>query len=352
MNLIRTMDALLREPGSVYRAAAEGASQTRLCVRLLLIFVLTSGLYGAAMGGFRWLHPQFLFSDFTLLSDGGAQATGSVAGMDPATGTVYTAGSIQVAHTPTHVTFNSTHPSEAYKVTGLGLDRGYIGIRLAPGQPLQEPDTWRLPLLVAGKVPLLFLITLATCALALYALNLGLGVRLGLVPVMTTCAFGLAATGVMLAVLAPIAVLFSVVTENYHFMKLFHLGAFAFAGTFGLITLHRGLRQLAGENWPRVKALVVAWLLLYGLVGGQVAWSLKPYLGTPYLPATPPFRVEVGNIYVSALESATRVALPRPALSIGASAPLPQAPAPAGVPAGGTKRTADAGSGGRGLGCR
>lgn len=30
---------------------------------------------------------------------------------------------------------------------------------------------------------------------------------------------------------------------------------------------------------------------------------LKPFLGTPYLPATPPFRLERGNIFVSTFGS-------------------------------------------------
>jgi hypothetical protein len=51
------------------------------------------------------------------------------------------------------------------------------------------------------------------------------------------------------------------------------------------------------------RAALVSWLILYGLVGGQVAWTLKPFLGTPYLPALPPFRLESGNIYVSFFSS-------------------------------------------------
>ena len=43
--------------------------------------------------------------------------------------------------------------------------------------------------------------------------------------------------------------------------------------------------------------------MLYALVGGQLAWTLKPFLGTPYLPETPPFRIESGNIYVSAFKT-------------------------------------------------
>ena len=172
--------------------------------------------------------------------------------------------------------------------------------------------------LVAVKTPLLFLLALAICAPALYVLNLmsGMGLRFG--PVMTLMAFALAATGVVLGVFVPIATLFGIVTHNYHFMKVMHLAIFAVAGVFGVKVLGEGLFKMAPhkdeegsdrsvgfqlKSWVRVRSLVISWLLLYALVGGQLAWTLKPFLGTPYLPETPPFRVESGNIYVSVFGS-------------------------------------------------
>jgi hypothetical protein len=109
--------------------------------------------------------------------------------------------------------------------------------------------------------------------------------------------------------------LFTVVTENYHFMKVLHVLVFAIAGAFGVSVLHGGLKRLAPRGFAgflRVKALLLSWLVLYALVGGQVAWTLKPFLGTPYLPATPPFRIESGNIYVSMARSVTRMGRPVP----------------------------------------
>ena len=88
---------------------------------------------------------------------------------------------------------------------------------------------------------------------------------------------------------------------------------FVVAGLFGVKVLHEGLCFLApsGEEGVirnvvrkiKIKSLLAAWLLLYAVIGGQLAWTLKPYVGTPYLPATPPFRVEAGNIFVSVFRS-------------------------------------------------
>jgi len=311
VNLLSTMDALLRDPETVYHRAAEGRELGRLCAQLLAIFALTAALYGAAMGAFRWIHPEYLFSDFEIRGPDGRLLEGRVAGINVARHTVYTpqAGLPRLGNA--QIRFNASRPSDPYRVQSIHEESGYAAIVLAPGSPLRETASWRIPLLVALKVPLLFVLTLAICALAFYVLNLALGIRLHLMPVMTTMAFGLAATGVMLGVLTPIAALFSIVTENYHFMKVLHLLVFAFSGLFGVKVLYRGLVALAPTGSRGVAALVLACLLLYCVVGGQVAWTLKPFLGTPYLPATPPFRAESGNIYVSALQSLSRVASPR-----------------------------------------
>ena len=90
MSLFATMDALLRDPDSVYRRAAEGQNPGRLCAVLLAIFVLTSALYGAAMGCFRWIHPQYVFSDFELVSPDEGKLEGKVAGVGYDNSTVYT----------------------------------------------------------------------------------------------------------------------------------------------------------------------------------------------------------------------------------------------------------------------
>ena len=306
MSLFPMMDALLRDRETLYRRAAEGQDLGRLCGNLLLIFVVTSGLYGAAMGAYRCLHPQYYFSDFELSAPGVQPVRGKVAGMEEETLTVYTRGRLP-ALKQAQVRFNVTRPTEPYAVSSLGEEGGYATIVLAPGSVLREANAWQLPLLVAAKTPFLFLLTLLVCALALYVLNLAFDIRLHFLPAMTTLAFGLAATGVMLAVFVPIAALFSVVTDSYHFMKVLHLLVFTVAGAFGVKVLAEGLTRMAPEGIKGLRTLLCSWLLLYCLVGGQIAWTLKPFLGTPYLPATPPFRVESGNIYVSTFRSMTQV---------------------------------------------
>jgi len=308
MNPVSMMDKLLRDRESLYARAAQGDGLGGLCLKLLLIFIVTSALYGAAMGSFRWFHPAYYFSDYEVVAPA-AQAAGRVAGTNVAERKVYLVDKPAPPLANAEVRFNVSRPTDPYKVVSVGEEKGYGFLALAPDAPLEEPGAWTLPLLVALKTPLLFVVSLLACCLVLYTLNLAFGMGLHFLPSMTLMAFALAATGVMLGVFIPVVALFSVVTESYHFMKILHVAVFAIAGLFGVTVLYGGLKRLAPEGIDsrKIRALLLSWLLLYGLVGGQLAWTLKPFLGTPYLPATPPFRVESGNIYVSVFESMSQL---------------------------------------------
>ena len=211
------------------------------------------------------------------------------------------------------IRFNVTHPSDPYEVVLISTEGGYGVIELSSESVLKEADTWTMPLLVSLKAPLLFVSTLLICSMALYMLNLSFGIGLKFMPTMTLMIFSLTATGAMLGVFVPIVGFFSAVTENYHLIKVMHLLVVAVAGLFGVRVLGEGLARLAPESKDgvikgvikrfRTNMLLTSWLALYTIVGGQLAWTLKPWFGTPYLPSTPPFRMTSGNIYVTFFES-------------------------------------------------
>lgn len=316
--IFSTMDSLLRDRDTLYRQAREGRSPGALCGRLLAVFLLTAAIYGAVMGSFRLFHPQFFFSDFILSTEGSNSLYGKVAGMDPDARAVFAEEVLPDGPAWTTVRFNRTRPTAPYRVAAVGEEQGYGRIQLAPDAVLAEAGAGIQVGLVALKIPLLFLLTLAVCALALYILNLVFGLGLRFVPAITLMLFALAATGVLLAVFAPIVLFFTAVTANYHFMKVMHVLVFGIAGLYGVKVLGDGLWRLTKPDtpedpaaaygaWMRAKVVLCSWLVLYCLVGAQVAWTLKPFLGTPYLPATPPFRLERGNIFVSFFESTARI---------------------------------------------
>ena len=311
MNLITMMDELLRNRSMLYREAREGTTLLPLCGRLLLLFCLTAAIYGAVMGAFRSIHPAYFFSDFEITAQDGTSHRGEVVGLTPERNAIYTRTTLNFDSPAKSVRFNVTNPTDPYTVIGISTEKGYTKIELAKGSRLREGGAWMMPFFVALKIPLLFLLTLLVCSIALYILNLAYGMQLHFMPSLTLMLFALAGTGVMLMVFAPISMLFTVVTSSYHFMKILHVLVFIIAGAFGVKILGEGLRSMnaasdAGQdNAPKgnVRMVLLSWLLLYCLVGSQLAWTLKPFLGTPYLPATPPFRMEKGNIFVSTMES-------------------------------------------------
>jgi hypothetical protein len=192
------------------------------------------------------------------------------------------------------------------------------------------------------KVPLLFYLTLLVTLPSLYVFNALVGSRLTLSMVVRLL---VASLGVMVAVLAslgPIVAFFSVSTTSYPFMVLFNVVVFGISGglglTFLLQTLHRlsvagsqpGLRPVAATSEPlaepaeppppagpldplenrvlsgHVKTVFRLWVIVFGLVGAQMGWVLRPFIGNPELPFTW-FRSRESNFFLAVLQALARL---------------------------------------------
>jgi hypothetical protein len=205
----------------------------------------------------------------------------------------------------------------------------------------EGPNLWQV---VASmiKVPLLFYLTLLVTLPSLYVFNALVGSRLTLSMVVRLL---IASLGVMVAVLAslgPIVAFFSVSTTSYPFMVLFNVVVFGISGglglTFLLQTLHRlsvaGLRPSLGpraeslepataaaeppapagpldplENRVlsgHVKTVFRLWVIVFGLVGAQMGWVLRPFIGKPELPFTW-FRGRESNFFLAVLQTLARL---------------------------------------------
>jgi hypothetical protein len=165
------------------------------------------------------------------------------------------------------------------------------------------------------KVPLLFLLTLVVTFPSLYVFNALLGSRLDLASVFRLLVAGLAVTLAVLASFSPIVAFFSVSTTSYSFMVLLNVVMCAAAGVLGLMFLRRTLHRLtltAGAPPPisatspqtnqrppgaldetdgqplgkHVKGVFRCWMILFALVGSQMGWVLRPFIGAPDVPFT------------------------------------------------------------------
>lgn len=171
------------------------------------------------------------------------------------------------------------------------------------------------------KLPLLFFLALLVTFPSLYVFNALIGSRLSVVSALRLM---VASMGVMLAVLAslgPIVIFFSLSTTSYPFMILLNVAMCAVAGILGLAFLLRTLHRLVlvqetrdhpippvqpqesgGENqqareanpdpsgaldrvgtFTSRKAINVfrIWTTVFALVGAQMSWVLRPFIGNP-----------------------------------------------------------------------
>ena len=308
------VDGFIRERGRLIERIRRGEKLGRFIAGAGAMYLVFAAVYGLAMGSFRWAHPMFFFSDFIIEGEG-TRLAGKVDSMDLKMKSVATKDVTASAELVGRaVRFNRTNPTPSYEITRAEQLGPYCRLTLkGPSMVAEAP--WKFTLLAAVKVPALFLVTLVVCLPALYVLNIALGWKLRFAPTVAVLVFAMAGTSVVLAVLAPIVLFFTVLTDQYHFMMLLHVLVFALAGAYGVQTLAMGLSGLgqedeAGRGIGRrilarflVGRLVLVWLLLYMFVGCQMAWTLRPFVGTPYLIEFEALRPPSSNFYAGVIGS-------------------------------------------------
>ena len=192
------------------------------------------------------------------------------------------------------------------------------------------------------KVPLLYSLTLIITFPSLYVFNALIGSRLKVAPVFKLLLASLAVNLAVLVSLGPILAFFSASTPNYSFIVLLNVLIFTIAGVLGLMFLVQALNRLANattqqatendqtrlplsssmamkkanqtsteisstvSNEPdpveatlvpsaiqsspkqplnqHVKKVFACWVIVFGLVGAQMGWVLRPFIGSPKLP--------------------------------------------------------------------
>jgi hypothetical protein len=156
----------------------------------------------------------------------------------------------------------------------------------------------------AIKLPVLFLITLIICLPTLYFFNVLFGSRQSLSQSFALILTAITVTAVLLLSFAPITLFFMLTTSHYQFFKLLNVGIFAITGLVGVTFLYQGMQYVSREEEGRgARAWVLQlWILIYGFVGSQMAWTLRPFIGSPDLPFEL-FRQLGGNFYVNIIAS-------------------------------------------------
>lgn len=149
-------------------------------------------------------------------------------------------------------------------------------------------DAWQQVFATVVKVPGLFLMTLVVTLPSLYVFSALHGSRLRF---KDTLRLLLVCIGVNLAVLAsfgPVTAFFTASTDSYPFMIVLNVIFFTIAGVIGLGILRRAMEPLfskveGGKRDPG-RTVFGIWTFLYGVVGAQMAWIMRPFVGAPGKP--------------------------------------------------------------------
>jgi hypothetical protein len=212
----------------------------------------------------------------------------------------------------------------------------------------------------AIKLPLLFLATLAICLPTLYLFNLIFGARLTMMQAVVLIMVCITVIAVLALAFAPISLFFLISADNYEFFKLLNVSILVLAarGRDALPDIRHaraqpppgGPSRSSGSrrprpsrppsppprpNWRRSRlrhrpsptarsrsrcssrsnsapgfsepeplpqyrpasmTLLYIWIALFGFVGTQLAWTLRPFFGSPNEPFEP-FRHLEGTFY-------------------------------------------------------
>ena len=134
------------------------------------------------------------------------------------------------------------------------------------------------------KMPLFFLFTLALCFPLMHIVLLVSGVNARASQTLTIALSGLSTLALCLGAFSPVVGLFCASAPipsmaSYLNLYVLCLCCGIVAGLAGLCVLARGMRSLGSQRvrWP-----LIAWAFIYQFVGAQVAWVLRPWIGSSY----------------------------------------------------------------------
>jgi hypothetical protein len=160
------------------------------------------------------------------------------------------------------------------------------------------------------KVPALYFLTVLICFPVLFVVLVLMGSRLSFMQTLALILLALTLNSILLAAFAPIVLFFIITDSSYDFVKIAHVAVMGFSGMWAMAALWHGLREMCDkfELYPKQAVRIMQlWILIFGFVGTQMAWSLRPFVGSP----ARPFQVfragQEGNFYTAVAHSIGKV---------------------------------------------
>jgi hypothetical protein len=146
----------------------------------------------------------------------------------------------------------------------------------------------------AIKLPLVLLGAAALSAPALSAIGAALGRRSRLAADLTLVMSAVAFGALLLAATTPLILLGRAIELDYHRMIVGTVIAF---GVAGCATLRMIVQGVTAEHAPGWRSAIAGLCCVFALVGGQLAWAMRPYLVRPRAPEAPFLRAVEGSLF-------------------------------------------------------
>lgn len=145
-------------------------------------------------------------------------------------------------------------------------------------------EQWLQMLFSGVKVPLLILATLLIALPSFFVLNTLFGLREQVKEALKAILLAQAGLAIILLSLAPITlfvyVSVSPMDQAYSLAVLWNAVAFGGASVAAQLLLHKNYRRLIRQN-PKHRLMVRIWIFVYAFVGIQMAYVLRPFIGSP-----------------------------------------------------------------------
>ena len=88
---------------------------------------------------------------------------------------------------------------------------------------------------------------------------------------------------VLLFSFAPVILFFLISIKEYFFFLLLNVLIMGVTGTIGVRLFYKGMKDIGNTSDVLSKGsrryLLLGWIVLYGLVGSQLGWTLRPFFG-------------------------------------------------------------------------
>jgi hypothetical protein len=164
---------------------------------------------------------------------------------------------------------------------------------------------WLQSIVTGIKIPALILLSLLICFPALYVIQSMIGSTMTISQMSKIIFSGFFVFSTIALSFGPIIIFFMITSNSYSFLKLLHVGIFVFSGIFAVKTIISGLKFSCEKKnvYPRLGLTIFKiWVFILAFVSSQLAWNLRPFVGSRDLPFEL-FRQKEGNFFIAVINS-------------------------------------------------